>query len=192
MSVGKPRAPIGSTDASPAVGGTSQRKASGNALTLPLHGFSALPCAGCGHHPPGRSPSPRAPFAPAARSLPLGGCNRVVSAKPAAATGRAGQGQLSLGVCWYLIHMGTWICASTFPRQASVLSLSFSQGPCPWCPLRAWVQEWVPAETRAPAPCHPVGPRGECLRENLALPLVPETEEGSTGARNSAPKEGRQ
>lgn len=73
----------------------SPRLASVSALAQPLPGYPARPRAGRGDGQPRRNPAPSGFFffAPAARSRPLRGLHRVISAEAAAATGRAGRGQ---------------------------------------------------------------------------------------------------
>lgn len=77
----------------------------------------------------------------------------------------------------YLIQMGAWEWPPTFLSQPTLLSLLSYRGPHPWS-LRPPVSAKLLRHLLAAA----VGPQlGECLQENLALPMAPETGESSTG-----------
>lgn len=200
MSLWKPRAPVRSGKSVQKRVPRSEERVCERRLAVPgpsrlLHGFPAHPRAECSDgQQPGRSPVPSGFFAPAARSLPHPDRNRVISAVVAAGSGRAGReaeaGELNVGVCWYLVYMGAWVCLCTFLSQATLLSLRFYQGPRLWSPLRAQVHVWVSAETAAPSLCHPRGPAAWQVPSRE--PRAPEIGEGSVGAQNSAPKEKRQ
>lgn len=104
----------------------------------------------------------------------------------------AGARQLSLRVCRYSIHTGAWGCSSIFLSQAALLSAllpgasslvpSVGVGACVGVCGNPCAPSLPPTLVRSLASAF----------ESLALSLFPEIGEGSTGAGNSAPKEGRQ
>lgn len=60
------------------------------------------------------------------------GRNQVISAEAAATTGWESREQRQVGsvwvFCWYLIHVGAWVCSPSFLSQATRLSLRFDPG----------------------------------------------------------------
>lgn len=162
-------------EASPTVGGSSPRAASGSALAPPLREFSARPRAGCGDRQPGGSPAPSGVLVPTARSRPLRGRNQVISAEVAAATGVAGGGRgkaakfagLSLlnphGCVGVLIHLSqpgsAPLCASSGGLVSGPLCGCGCMRGCLRKPLRSLLATHI-------------GPQlGERLREPRALPV---------------------